>query len=177
MSFDKKVYDHINRVERINKVLNNEQIKTQRYLDQETEGYLVPENEFDKTLKVSQEQLKQNLPKYNKDNIFDLTLNYGPYYVDYTNNGSYLLLGGEKGHVAMLDWRNKDLLCELKLNEKIRCLKFLHNETMFAVAQQKKLYIYDRQGIELHSLDYHHYPKSLEFLPYHFLLVSALKNK
>lgn len=44
---------------------------------------------------------------------------------------------------------------------------------MFAVAQQKYLHIYDANGIELHCMRDHQEPKLLEFLPYHFLLVSA----
>jgi U3 small nucleolar RNA-associated protein 7 len=177
MSFDKKIHDQLNRVDRINKVLNKDLHKTMRYLDTEGDGFMQTENENEKLLKISQNYLKHNMPKYNKDNIFDLNLNYGSYYVDFTQNGSHLLLAGEKGHISMIEWKNKNLLCELNLGEKIRAAKFLHNETMFAVAQRKKLYIYDRQGIELHALDYHQEPKLLEYLPYHFLLVSALKNK
>lgn len=177
MSFDKKLHDQINRVERVNKVLVKEQKKSLRFLEQEGDGYLVPESEGEKTLRVTQDFLKNNAPKYNRDNIFDLNLNYGPYYADITSNGSDLLLAGEKGHLSIIDWKTKDLRCELNVNEKIRCAKFLHNETMFAVAQRKKMFIYDRQGIELHALDYHESPKYLEFLSYHFLLVSGLKNK
>jgi U3 small nucleolar RNA-associated protein 7 len=176
MSFDKKVKDQINRVERIEKVLKRDQIKMTRYLEPEGDGYLLPENENEKTLKISQDYLSENLPKYNKDNIFNLDLPYGPYIIDYSLNGSHLLLGGEKGHLAMIEWRTKNLVCELNVNEKINWVKFLHNETMFAAAQNKQVYIYDRQGIELHSLDYLQKPKFLEFLPYHFLLVTALKN-
>lgn len=46
---------------------------------------------------------------------------------------------------------------------------------MYAVAQKKYLHIYDSNGIELHCLRDHLEPKYLEFLPYHFLLVSASK--
>jgi len=176
MSFDKKLYDKINRVERIEKVLKKDMRQNNKYLEQEGEGYMIPED-GEKTLKISQDYLKENLPKFNKDNIFDLELNYGPYYIDYSFNGSYLLIAGERGHVSIFNWREKDLICEFNVNEKIRNAKFLQNETMIAVAQKSKLFIYDKQGIELHSLDYQPRPKFLEFLPYHFLLVSALKNK
>lgn len=52
-------------------------------------------------------------------------------------------------------------------------IQFLHNETMLAVAQKKYLYIYDQQGVELHCLKQHVEPQRLDFLPYHFLLVSV----
>jgi U3 small nucleolar RNA-associated protein 7 len=174
---DKKVNDQIKRNEKINKSVTQENKRNLRYLEQENEGYLVAENEKDKTLKITQDYLKANLPKYNIDNVFDLNLQSGPYNVSFSKNGTHLLLSGEKGHISMMDWREKNLECEVQVGEKIRTACFLHNETMFAVAQRKKLYIYDRQGIELHNLDYHPYPKFLEYLPYHFLLVSGLKNK
>lgn len=177
ISFDKKVNDQIKRNTKITKAIEIEGKKTLRYLEQEQEGYLIPEKEGEKTLKISQDYLKDNLPKYNMDNIFDLNLESGPYSIDYSQNGTYLLLAGEKGHLAMMDWRSKNLECEVQIGEKIRTACFLHNETMFAVAQRKKLCIYDRQGIEIHSLDYHAYPRHLQYLPYHFLLVSGLKNK
>ena len=40
---------------------------------------------------------------------------FGPYKsLDYTRNGKFLLLGSKKGHVAMLDWKNKDLITEFQ---------------------------------------------------------------
>ena len=175
MSLDKKLNDKFNRLERINKEVVLDQRKSVQYLQQENNGYLEAD-EGEKTLKVTQDYFLENAPKFNKDNIFDLNLKFGPYSIDYTSNGKYLLLAGQKGHISMLDWRNKSLECEFHVREKVRSIKFLHNETLFAVAQRKKLFIYDKQGIEIHSLDYHVDPKYLEYLNYHFLLVSGNKT-
>ena len=176
-SVDKKLNDQFHRNAKIQKIASKEAKRNLQYLENEPDGYMIPENEIDKTLKVSQDYLKSILPKYNADNIFDLNLeDKAPFYIDYSRNGKYLLLAGEKGNISMLDWRDKNLITEFDTDSTISNIKFLHNETMFAVAQNDMVYIYDKQGIELHALDYLMSPNHLEFLPYHFLLVSALKN-
>jgi U3 small nucleolar RNA-associated protein 7 len=54
---------------------------------------------------------------------------YGPYSAfDVTRNGRNLLLGGRKGHISMLDWKRKDLVCEFQAKQLIRDVKFMQNE-------------------------------------------------
>jgi len=40
----------------------------------------------------------------------------GPYTIEYTSNGRYMLVGGRKGHLAMMDMLNMDLIKEFQVN-------------------------------------------------------------
>jgi U3 small nucleolar RNA-associated protein 7 len=105
---------------------------------------------------------------------FNLSLKeLGPYALNYSRNGRYLLLGGRKGHLASFDWRGKELQCEIQVRETIRDIHYLHNETMFAAAQKRFVYIYDDHGTEIHCIKKMEHVNKLTFLPYHYLLVSA----
>ncbi|KAH6576168.1 hypothetical protein BASA61_006189 [Batrachochytrium salamandrivorans] len=129
---------------------------------------------MERTWKFRQSELKQHVDMNTSRKMFDLKLpEFGPYMLDYTSNGRHLLIGGRKGHVASFDWQSGKLACELQLRETVKDVKWLHNETMFAVAQKKYTYIYDKTGMELHCLRDHIEANCLEFLPYHFLLVSS----
>ena len=55
----------------------------------------------------------------------------------------------------------------------VRAGTFLHNRETFALAQKKSVYIYARDGVEIHNLKSHIEATHLEFLPYHFLLASV----
>jgi U3 small nucleolar RNA-associated protein 7 len=142
----------------------------------EEPGMLEATEPLEATWKFKQRDIKAAVNIGAAAKVLDLRLEkLGPYTFDYSRNGRYLLLGGERGHVALLDWHKNKLMTELFLNETVRDVKFLHNETMFAVAQKKYVFFYDKQGIELHKLEHHVQPLRLEFLPYHFLLVSCSK--
>ena len=49
----------------------------------------------------------------------------------------------------MTDWMSGTLKCEVQVKETVRDISFLHNETLFAAAQKKYVYIYDNQGLEV----------------------------
>jgi U3 small nucleolar RNA-associated protein 7 len=136
-------------------------------------GFLEPEGELERTYKVRQDEIQENVGVETAKKGFELKLDHmGPYVHDYTRNGRDLLLAGRKGHVATLDWRSGKLGCELQLGETVRDAKWLHNNQYFAVAQKRSVYIYDHHGVEIHNLDQHIEVTHMEFLPYHFLLAT-----
>ncbi|TGJ85466.1 hypothetical protein E0Z10_g3323 [Xylaria hypoxylon] len=138
-----------------------------------TSGYLEPETELERTYKVRQDEIQDSVSIATAQKRFDLTLNeLGPYVFDYSRNGRDLLLGGRKGHIASMDWRQGKLNCEFQVNEIVRDVRWLHTNQYMAVAQKKNVYIYDGSGVELHCLNQHREVSHLEFLPYHFLLVT-----
>ncbi|KAF2017260.1 BING4CT-domain-containing protein [Aaosphaeria arxii CBS 175.79] len=139
-----------------------------------TPGMLEAENELEKTYKVRQDDIRSASGVETAKKGFELRLEgLGPYDVcEYTRNGRDLLIAGRKGHVACFDWRAGKLGCELNLNETVRDAKWLHTNQSFAVAQKKCVYIYARDGVELHALKKLQEPVALQFLPYHFLLAS-----
>lgn len=134
-------------------------------------GLLEPEEELEKTYRVRQQDIIDELPEQAAKKGFELKLNsLGPYVTDYTRNGRELLLAGKKGHIATMDWRSGKLGCEIQLGDTVRDAKWLHNNTSFAVAQRQNVYIYDQAGVEIHKLGKHIDVTHMEFLPYHFLL-------
>ena len=139
-------------------------------------GFLEAEGELERTYKVQQDDLRNDIAVETAKKGFDLKLQgLGPYTADYTRNGRGLLLAGRKGHVSTMDWRGGKLGCELQLQETVRDAKWLHNDQYFAVAQKKYVYIYDVDGVEIHSLQQHIEVTNMQFLPYHFLLATVVR--
>ncbi|CAB4490264.1 BING4CT-domain-containing protein [Rhizophagus irregularis] len=162
-------------LDRIEKVSNEAAIKAARseILLTEEPGYLEAEG-IEKTFNITQKQLSENVDEDSTKKIFDLKLpTFGPYSLDYTRNGRHLVIGGRKGHVMSIDWMENKIKSEIHLKETVRDVKWLHNELFYAVAQKKYVFIYDHNGLEVHRLKKHIEVNKLDFLPYHFLLVSV----
>ncbi|CAR21236.1 Utp7p [Lachancea thermotolerans CBS 6340] len=144
------------------------------YLLPESSGFLEAEDEMEKTFRVKQDEIKSAVDVTTANKALDLKLtNFGPYSVNYSRNGTHLLVCGKKGHVASMDWRKGELRAELNLNETCQSAIYLQNEQYFAVAQKKYTFVYDHEGVELHRLKQHIEVKHMEFLPYHYLLATA----
>eukprot|EP01031_Cornospumella_fuschlensis_P039383 gene39383-47939_t len=126
-----------------------------------------------RTFKLKQTDIINNVDLNTAQKAFDLHLTtFGPYCVNYTRNGRHLLLGGRRGHVATFDCHTQSVGAELNLQQEVHAVHYLHNQTLFAVAQQKYVYVYDSDGVEIHCLKSHINPYALAYLPYHFLLSS-----
>ncbi|KAI2611488.1 BING4CT-domain-containing protein [Hypoxylon fragiforme] len=147
--------------------------KDAEILLENTGGFLEPEHELERTYKVRQDDILDEVSVETAKKRFELKLDQlGPYIFEYSRTGRELLLAGRRGHVAMMDWRKGKLECELQLGETVRDVRWLHNNQFFAVSQKKHVYIYDRQGVEIHCLRKHQEVTHMEFLPYHFLLAT-----
>jgi U3 small nucleolar RNA-associated protein 7 len=137
-------------------------------------GGIELEDKSKKIFKLKHEEIVQNVDLNTSRNAFNFQLQeFGPYLVNYSRNGRHLLFGGRRGHVASYDCHNMEIVTELQLQQDVNDVQFLHNDTLFAVAQRQHVYIYDKNGIEIHCMKRHDRPLKLDFLPYHFLLVST----
>ena len=48
--------------------------------------------------------------------IFDLRLGeLGPYSLDFSRSGRYMLIGGRKGHLGLMDWQSGRTFCEVQV--------------------------------------------------------------
>ncbi|GMR47949.1 hypothetical protein PMAYCL1PPCAC_18144, partial [Pristionchus mayeri] len=145
-------------------------------LNVEEDGFLDTED-GECSYNIGQKEIAQSVDVASATKSFGLLLpQFGPYRLNYSSNGRFLVLGGRKGHVAALDWQTKKLLFETNVLEKVNDIQFLHTETMLAVAQKNYSYIYDNTGTELHCLKNLFGVERLAFLPRHFLLVGSTKT-
>ncbi|CAG8636660.1 10693_t:CDS:10, partial [Paraglomus brasilianum] len=169
---DKKVKGTLQRIESKYADAAEKAARTEMLLTEEP-GYLEAEG-MEKTYNFTQDQLISAVDEEVSKKRFDISLpTFGPYAFDYTRNGRHMAIAGRKGHIATYNWPSDKKMCEFQVKENIRDIKWLHNELYFAVAQKKYVYIYDHNGLELHCLKKHIEVNKIEFLPYHFLLVTV----
>lgn len=144
-------------------------------LNTEVSGLVEAENDMERTTALTQAELKRShLDEQTARHIFDLKLDhYGPYGMSYDRSGRCGVLHGNRGHIALMDCHTLGLKTEFHLNETVRDATFLHNTTMFALAQKNHAFIYDDAGVEIHRMSDHNDPFRLQFLPYHWLLVTV----
>jgi U3 small nucleolar RNA-associated protein 7 len=169
---DKKLRMEIRRSEKAAKEAAARAARAEILLPSEA-GFLEAEG-MEKTFKFKQQTIKEAVDVGSAKKVFTLRLDdLGPYCSRYSRNGRHLLLGGKRGHLALCDWMSGTLKCEVQVKETVRDVSFLHNETMFAVAQKKYVYVYDNQGLEVHCMRNHIEVNRMAFLPYHFLLATV----
>ncbi|GMF25968.1 unnamed protein product [Phytophthora fragariaefolia] len=172
---DKKLRGSLLRAHEKHKLAAESAAKTEILLPDQV-GFLEAEG-LEKTYKFTQKQLAANVDLNTARKIFGLDLpDYGSYRVRYTRNGRNMLLGSQKGHLAMMDALRMKLTCEFQANDLVRDVSFLHNDSLFAAAQKKHVYIYDNTGAEAHCIRTIPEPRKMEFLPYHFLLSTVSGN-
>ncbi|KAF8305544.1 BING4CT-domain-containing protein [Clavulina sp. PMI_390] len=136
-------------------------------------GFIAAEDVMERTWRVGQEEIVKNVGVASASQRREWVLDGGPYRSRYTRNGRHLAIAGKHGHVASFDWQAGKMHFELQLRENIRDITYLHNQAQVAVAQKQHVFIYDQDGVELHRLNAHVDVNRLEFLPYHWLLVSV----
>lgn len=124
--------------------------------------------------RVSQDDILQGVDIQTQQKKYSLVLDkLGPYQIDFTTNGTHLLLAGLRGHLANIRWKAFELQGEVQLKDKINDACFLVDHTMTAVAQKKYVYMYTKEGTEMHILSKMAHMDRLSYLPKHLLLAAT----
>ncbi|KDQ18603.1 hypothetical protein BOTBODRAFT_63501 [Botryobasidium botryosum FD-172 SS1] len=153
--------------------LTKELLKDAELLRSEERGRIEVEGQMEKTWRVTQDEIVKSVGVEVAAQRKEWKLDGGSYRTRYTRNGRHLAIAGKKGHVATFDWQTGTLHSELQLQETVRDITFLQDQSFIAVAQKQYVYIYDQSGVEIHRLSSHVEVNRLEFLPWHWLLVSV----
>ncbi|PNW74954.1 hypothetical protein CHLRE_12g502800v5 [Chlamydomonas reinhardtii] len=171
---DKKLKGKLRRAENVFAASQKKAVQISEWLLPASAGALEAEG-VERTWNFKQQDIVAAVDVTAARKAFDLSLpELGPYGgLAFTRNGRFMLMGGTKGHLALMDWQRSQLVCEVQVRETVRDVTFLHNETFWAAAQKKYVYVYDKRGLEVHCLRDHTDTLALDFLPHHFLLTSV----
>jgi U3 small nucleolar RNA-associated protein 7 len=153
-------------------------------------GKMEVEGNMDRTWRISQDEIVSSIGVEAGRSRKEFALDGGPYRARYTRNGRHMAVVGQRGHVATFDWQTGTMHSELQLRETCRDItyvlflvlkrglipsSFLQDHSQYAIAQKKYVFVYDRDGVELHRLKSHIEPTCLEFLPFHWLLATVVR--
>ncbi|XP_038063654.1 WD repeat-containing protein 46-like [Patiria miniata] len=169
---DLRVRKSLKRYEERLELASKQAARTELLLPEDS-GFLEAD-EGEETYQITQQDISEAVDIASATKSFELKMDrFGPYRLNYTRTGRHLLLAGRLGHLAAMDWVSKKLMFEINVMESIREVRWLHLETMLAVAQKKWLYMYDNHGVEIHCIKNMNNVLRMEFLPHHFLLATA----
>ncbi|KAL9270200.1 putative U3 small nucleolar RNA-associated protein 7 [Drosera capensis] len=130
----------------------------------------------EKTWRIKQEAIAHEVGLVSAKKVHDIVLpDLGPYTLDFAANGSIMAVAGQKGHLAIVDILNLNLIKEFQVREKVRDVAFLHNQEFFATAQKKYPYVYNNRGTEIHCLKEHGAVTRLQFLKNQNLIATINK--
>lgn len=115
----------------------------------------------------SQKKIRMNVASSVKEKAFHLDLDKSNWKSSYSLDGRFLLLH-DNSSVSVFDNKTLNLFYERELKN-IETCHFLHNEQYCAIATNS-LFIYNKNGQELHHLPRSKNVKKMTFLPDHFLL-------
>lgn len=136
------------------------------------EAGFIEVDEGETTFNITQAQLLSHVDVGTKKKAFSLQLSHGPYRLDYTRDGRYMCLGGEKGQFAMFDVIDMKPFFDISVKQTVRDVQFLDNHEMIAVAQKKYVHIYDNNGVEVYCLRDLGLTFQLEYMAPYWLLAS-----
>jgi U3 small nucleolar RNA-associated protein 7 len=140
---NKQILDKVKKTEKLYSKVAEELTQSELLLTEES-GFLETEG-MEKSWKLTQKTLLPLMDLQTVRKVFDLNLDQlGPYTTDYSRNGRHLLIAGEKGHVALMDWTQKYLLTELHLNETCRDAMYSFLSPPFNLMQYQNIIISDK---------------------------------
>ena len=173
-SKDKRVNSKLKSIRRVSSVMKRQMDATAKYIPKALGGDIEVESEMDRTFSMSQKKMESQVDFGTKKKLFDFKLPGGPFTLNPSKNGRHILMTGNGGQASVIDRHSMVSTCDFTVGEPIVTSTFLHDHSLFACAQRKYVYIYSsRSGEEVHCLRDHTAITHMDYLPFHYLLVSC----
>ncbi|KAG5501230.1 hypothetical protein JIQ42_06230 [Leishmania sp. Namibia] len=141
-------------------------------MEDDNTGLLLDDHEV--ADRISQRDIANGVDLQTQRKRYSVVLDkLGPYKIDFSLNGTHLLLAGLRGHMANIRWKSFQLEGETQLKDRISDAIFLVDHSMTAAAQKKFVYMYTKEGTEMHILSKMAHMDRLGYLPKHMLLAAT----